>query len=121
MVDDLDDGFCEGPGDEPGQEVDDGVDTVRGGPEPVSTLHGIVAAAHGMADLSYDVTRRDSPAARQRRDARLPSPGDGARYRFGELLGEGGKGEVLLAHDEHIGRERAVKRIRTPEPPAQEL
>jgi hypothetical protein len=85
-------------------DADDGVDTVRGG-SPMFVL---------------DQTRLDSPSARHRSDTR-PPPAIEVRYRFGEVLGEGGMGEVLLAHDEHIGREVAVKRIRSTEPSAEEL
>ncbi|HWO26500.1 MAG TPA: serine/threonine-protein kinase [Kofleriaceae bacterium] len=49
------------------------------------------------------------------------APGDPSRYTVGALLGQGGMGEVLLAVDEHIGREVAVKRIRAANPTSEEL
>jgi serine/threonine-protein kinase len=42
----------------------------------------------------------------------LPDPG----YQLGELIGRGGMGEVVVAHDQRIGREVAVKRIRSRTP-----
>ena len=42
----------------------------------------------------------------------LPDPG----YQIGELIGRGGMGEVVVAQDQRIGREVAVKRIRAQKP-----
>src|SRR5258706_15004908 len=44
----------------------------------------------------------------------LPEPG----YQLGELIGHGGMGEVVVAQDQRIGRQVAVKRLRarTPSP-----
>jgi hypothetical protein len=44
--------------------------------------------------------------------ATLPDPG----YQLGEVIGRGGMGEVVVARDQRIGREVAVKRIRSETP-----
>ena len=44
--------------------------------------------------------------------ASLPEPG----YKVGALIGRGGMGEVVVAQDQRIGREVAVKRIRAKHP-----
>ena len=43
------------------------------------------------------------------------------RYTLGAMIGQGGMGEVVLAFDEQIGREVAVKRIRAAAPTSDEL
>ncbi|MCW5801140.1 MAG: protein kinase [Deltaproteobacteria bacterium] len=58
---------------------------------------------------------------RKRHDSlATPRPGDAARYTVGDMIGQGGMGEVLLAYDEQIGREVAIKRIRADQPSAEE-
>ena len=49
------------------------------------------------------------------------APLEGERYTLRSRIGQGGMGEVVLAYDEQIGREVAVKRIRASEPSAEEL
>ena len=46
------------------------------------------------------------------------APLEGERYTLRSRIGQGGMGEVVLAYDEQIGREVAVKRIRASEPSA---
>jgi serine/threonine-protein kinase len=47
----------------------------------------------------------------------LPEPG----YQFGDVIGRGGMGEVVAAHDRRIGREVAIKRLRDERPDAQAI
>src|SRR5690606_23711171 len=42
-------------------------------------------------------------------------------YMFGEVIGAGGIGEVLAAHDLRIGRDVAIKRLRTSNPEPDEV
>jgi eukaryotic-like serine/threonine-protein kinase len=104
--------------------ADDRDDTVRQRPMP--TLRG-----HGDEDVGSALTQAPAlPPA--------PTPGwnatvefarsseselslDGSRYVIGQQIGEGGMGEVLLAIDERIGREVAVKRTRTANPSDEEM
>ena len=106
MVNDRDDG-----------STDETVE--QGTPAPVATEVAPTIAA-GTGDLT------ESPPTVRVEDARSPRPSlvipvGSTRYELGALLGQGGMGEVLLAHDQQIGREVAVKRIRSNDPGAEEL
>ncbi|CAN5887105.1 hypothetical protein BH11MYX3_BH11MYX3_25990 [soil metagenome] len=61
------------------------------------------------------------PLGRRPGNTGAPPRMEGERYTLGSLIGEGGMGEVVLAFDEQIGREVAVKRIRAENPSADEL
>jgi hypothetical protein len=67
-----------------------------------------------------------SPSAEAERDTVPDASGEGRKverharaggYEVGELLGKGGMGEVLLARDREIGRDVALKRVRSGLPP----
>jgi serine/threonine-protein kinase len=79
----------------PGQDDDD----------QSATIDETAAPVGGAADRA---TVDDSASARpsRRRNLKLSE-----RYVLGEALGRGGMGEVLVAKDEQVGREVAIKRI----------
>ncbi|HSD88227.1 MAG TPA: serine/threonine-protein kinase [Kofleriaceae bacterium] len=76
-----------------------------------------ITRLYGAVDLDdhYPTTLADH----QTRSVTAPSPIVGSmltRYRIGDVLGQGGMGEVLSARDEQIGRPVAIKRLRVESP-----
>jgi len=66
----------------------------------------------------------DATATIQERGEPGKHPGariTGDRYRIGARIGRGGMGEVLVATDEQIGREVAIKRMRAKDPPEKSI
>jgi serine/threonine-protein kinase len=60
---------------------------------------------------SEQTTRDDPP-----RPARPSSTSLGERYRIVKRLAKGGMGEIMIARDDQIGRDVAIKRMRTGDP-----
>ena len=103
--------------------VDDGSTdkTLEQTPAVAETISVAPTVAAGTGDVT------ESPPTVRATDARSPRthvvmPAGSARYELGELIGQGGNGGgVSLAHDQQIGRDVAVKRIRSADPSADEL
>ncbi|HEY5933997.1 MAG TPA: serine/threonine-protein kinase [Kofleriaceae bacterium] len=99
--------------------------TVRGVGEADSFSDTAVAPPGSTGPAAGSVTRqiRKVPFAELVATTPFaPVGGDAeARYKMGARIGQGGMGEVLLAYDEHIGREVAVKRMRAAAPSPEEL
>ncbi len=72
------------------------------------------AGAETVPENTLDATTQKPGAT----DARAIVSWPPAGYDIGEVIGRGGMGEVLAAHDRRIGRDVAVKRMRDPLPDA---
>jgi serine/threonine protein kinase len=77
---------------------------------PGGTLSGIGPNADTIAEA-------DSSTPRKPHDVQTAA----ARYVGGDVIGKGGMGEVLAARDEQIGRQVAVKRLRSATPGAEQV
>jgi eukaryotic-like serine/threonine-protein kinase len=90
--------------------VDDETRGTRADPAAPTADGSQIVSGHAPTELPSDETMIPSWGASS--FASLPDPG----YQLGALIGKGGMGEVLVAQDQRIGREVAVKRIRSREP-----
>jgi serine/threonine-protein kinase len=90
-------------------------------PADPPTLPAPSAPARREPDTLVAGGADDAPGARQGVIfADDPTNASGV-YVFGEVIGRGGMGEVLLAHDRRIGRDVAVKRLRSGAPTQDEI
>ena len=84
-------------------------------PQPSATDPALTATV--AAPLSRHATTLGDDPEPQAASARDVLTG----YKLGALIGRGGMGEVVVAHDERIGRDVAIKRMRGTTPTADEI
>src|SRR5829696_8037594 len=94
--------------------VDDDPRGTRADPAAPTADGNQIVSGHAPTQLGGDATRDETivPSWGSSSIVSLPDPG----YQLGALIGHGGMGEVLVAQDQRIGREVAVKRIRARDP-----
>ena len=67
-------------------------------------------------DTLVSSERRDGQVVAGTIETEDPTIAAGSTYVFGDVIGSGGGGEVLVAHDKRIGRDIAIKRLRATSP-----
>ena len=91
-------------------------------PAPSAAPRGTEARAGGPRRITevqgWDAMPTHAPWPSSSDGEGGPEGGAMSRYRVETVIGRGGMGEVLSAHDEQIGRSVAIKRLRSPNAPA---
>ena len=83
-----------------------------GAPTADGDAHAATLAPSNLSTVDHSKSNSIIPTWGTTEYVSLPDPG----YQIGELIGRGGMGEVVVAQDQRIGREVAVKRIRAQKP-----
>ncbi len=94
--------------------------TLKGAVRSDPGVPATVAANEAMAATAAMNTSSSPTTPSATGSAHTPGVAS-TRYELGDLLGQGGMGEVLSARDRQIGREVAVKRIRSSSPSGEQL
>src|SRR5262252_7813302 len=90
--------------------------------EPAAERHRTGRAPETMSEPATTAPDTNTIATAPAPWARGSAPDlDETDYRFGEVIGRGGMGEVLLAHDMRIGRDVAIKRMKSRAPSESEI
>jgi eukaryotic-like serine/threonine-protein kinase len=95
---------------DPSSDDDDAAATPGNGTRRVTRLYGAVDLEDAYPSTLVEQATRGMTAQSPVVGSML------ARYRVGDVLGQGGMGEVLSARDEQIGRPVAIKRLRVENP-----
>jgi len=80
--------------------------------QPTVPVMDVVRDPVVPATIAGSVGDLSQAAPGGRRSSLLPDAG----YKMGHTIGRGGMGEVIAAHDQRIGRDVAIKRMRNAEP-----
>src|SRR3569833_1971555 len=83
-----------------------------GAPTADGDAHAATLAPSNLSTVDHSKSNSIIPTWGTTEYVSLPAPG----YQIGELIGRGGMGEGVVAQDQRIGREVAVKRIRAQKP-----
>ncbi|HEY3447404.1 MAG TPA: protein kinase [Myxococcales bacterium] len=84
-------------------------------PRPDDVSGGTAPATEDLADLGATLRPSLPPGVATNLDAEAVTPELPGRYSIRGELGRGGMGRVMVAFDEHIGREIAIKEVLNPE------